>query len=149
MPPNLMECVFYRICLHHNSYILYRVKNKSLFHQRKIFITVKMFLFPQNKLYIVQPFHLTSNLKCDFFQPKVKTKNKLVSVVSMLAVFCTFFHACTLYKPMWYTLIKNKIKFSSYIGKLRVEQLQMTNGLLIYGEIFSHFLIYKETLPHI
>jgi hypothetical protein len=24
----------------------------------------------------------------------------------------------------------------------------MANGLLIYGEIFSHFLIYKEALPH-
>jgi hypothetical protein len=87
------------------------------------------------------------------------------------------------------TLIKKKIKFSSYIRKFRVEQLQsllllnyllaltaglqrvdfvkffhndnygtvflrekktyMTNGLLIYGEIFAHFLIYKEALPHI
>jgi hypothetical protein len=49
--------------------------------------------------------------------------------------------------PVDGTLIKNKIKFSSYIGKFRVEQLQlaksyMTNGLLIYGKIFSHFLIY-------
>jgi hypothetical protein len=24
----------------------------------------------------------------------------------------------------------------------------MTNGLLIYGEIFAHFLIYWEALPH-
>jgi hypothetical protein len=24
----------------------------------------------------------------------------------------------------------------------------MTNGLLIYGEIFAHFLIYLEALPH-
>jgi hypothetical protein len=24
----------------------------------------------------------------------------------------------------------------------------MTYGLLIYGEIFAHFLIYKEALPH-
>jgi hypothetical protein len=24
----------------------------------------------------------------------------------------------------------------------------MTNGLLIYGEIFAHFLIYKEALHH-
>ncbi len=36
-------------------------------------------------------------------------------------------------------LIKKKIKFSSYIRKFRVEQLQ---SLLIYGEIFAHFLIY-------
>jgi hypothetical protein len=39
------------------------------------------------------------------------------------------------------TLIKKKIKFSPYIGKFRVEQLQshiyMTKGLLIYGEIFK------------
>jgi hypothetical protein len=39
-------------------------------------------------------------------------------------------------------LMKKKIKFSSYIGKFRVEQSYMTNGLLIYGEIFSYFLIY-------
>jgi hypothetical protein len=43
-------------------------------------------------------------------------------------------------------LIKKKITFSSYIREFRVEQLQrhtyMTNGLLIYGEIFVHFLIY-------
>ena len=49
-------------------------------------------------------------------------------------------------EPVVATLIKKKIKFSSYIGKLRVEQLQshicMTNGLLIYGEIFAHSLIY-------
>jgi hypothetical protein len=25
----------------------------------------------------------------------------------------------------------------------------MTNGLLLYGEIFAHFLIYQEALPHI
>ncbi len=25
----------------------------------------------------------------------------------------------------------------------------MTNGLLIYGEIFAHFLIYKEAFPYI
>jgi hypothetical protein len=25
----------------------------------------------------------------------------------------------------------------------------MTNGLLIYGEIFAHFPIYEEALPHI
>ncbi len=49
------------------------------------------------------------------------------------------------------TLIKKKIKFCSYIRKFRVEQLQshVTNGLLIYGEIFAHFLIYQEALAHI
>jgi hypothetical protein len=30
-----------------------------------------------------------------------------------------------------------------------VVKLYMTNGLLIYGEIFAHFLIYKEALPHL
>jgi hypothetical protein len=51
------------------------------------------------------------------------------------------------------TLIKKKIKFSSYIGKFRVEHAvaksYMTNGLLIYGENFRSssyirkpFLIY-------
>ncbi len=30
-----------------------------------------------------------------------------------------------------------------------VAKSYMTNGLLIYGEIFPHFLIYYEALPHI
>ncbi len=30
-----------------------------------------------------------------------------------------------------------------------VAKSYMTNGLLIYGEIFAHFLIYQEALPHI
>jgi hypothetical protein len=30
-----------------------------------------------------------------------------------------------------------------------VAKLYMTNGLLIYGEIFVHFLLYTEALPHI
>ncbi len=30
-----------------------------------------------------------------------------------------------------------------------VAKSYMTNGLLIYGEIFTHFLIYEEALPHI
>jgi hypothetical protein len=44
------------------------------------------------------------------------------------------------------TLIKNEIKFSSYIRKIRVigcKVIYMTNSLLtVYGEIFAHFLIY-------
>jgi hypothetical protein len=42
------------------------------------------------------------------------------------------------------TLIKKNIKFSSFVRKLRMEQLQshMTNHLLIYGDIFAHLLIY-------
>ncbi len=41
-------------------------------------------------------------------------------------------------------LIKNKIKFSSYIKEIQsgaFANSYMTNGLLIYGEIFAHFLI--------
>ncbi len=30
-----------------------------------------------------------------------------------------------------------------------VAKSYMTNGLIIYGDIFSHFLIYYEVLPHI
>jgi hypothetical protein len=30
-----------------------------------------------------------------------------------------------------------------------VAKSYMTNGLLIYGEIFAHFLIHYEALPHI
>jgi hypothetical protein len=40
---------------------------------------------------------------------------------------------------------KNKIKISSYIRKFRMEQLHdyvYMISLLIYGEIFAHFLIY-------
>jgi hypothetical protein len=49
------------------------------------------------------------------------------------------------------TLIKKKIKFFSYkeIQNGAVAKSYMTNGLLIYGEIFARFLIYEEALPHI
>ncbi len=30
-----------------------------------------------------------------------------------------------------------------------VAKSYITNGLLIYGELFAHFLIYYEALPHI
>ncbi len=42
------------------------------------------------------------------------------------------------------TLIKKKIKISSYkeIQSGAVAKSYMTNGLLIYGEIIDHFLIY-------
>jgi hypothetical protein len=42
------------------------------------------------------------------------------------------------------TLIKNKIKFSSYIRIFRVIGCKViyANDFLIYGEIFAHFLIY-------
>jgi hypothetical protein len=45
---------------------------------------------------------------------------------------------------MLYT-VKNKIKFSSYIRKLRgigCKVNYVTNSLLIYAEKFAHFLIY-------
>ncbi len=50
------------------------------------------------------------------------------------------------------TLIKNTIKFSLIYKEIQsgaVAKSYMTNGLLIYGVIFAHFLIYWETLPHI
>jgi hypothetical protein len=42
------------------------------------------------------------------------------------------------------TLIKKNIQFSSYIRNSEgsVAKSYMTNGLLIYGEKFAHFLIY-------
>ncbi len=45
---------------------------------------------------------------------------------------------------------ENKI-FLTYkeIQSGAVAKSYMTNGLLIYGEIFAHFLIYEEALPHI
>ncbi len=45
------------------------------------------------------------------------------------------------------TLIKKKIKFSSYIGKFRVEQLQshiMRKGFLKCEEMGKYFPIYEE-----
>jgi hypothetical protein len=46
---------------------------------------------------------------------------------------------------LYSTLIKKNIKYSSNIRKFRLEHAiaksYMTNGLLIYGEIFAHFLI--------
>jgi hypothetical protein len=47
-----------------------------------------------------------------------------------------------------YTLVKNKIKLSSYTYKEiqsgAVVTSYMTNDLLIYGEIFAHFLTYED-----
>jgi hypothetical protein len=34
------------------------------------------------------------------------------------------------------------------IQKGSVAKSYMTNGLLIYGYIFAHFLIYEKALPH-
>jgi hypothetical protein len=57
--------------------------------------------------------------------------------------FCTFVHQA-------YTLMKNKISFSSYIRKFRVEQLQshtyMRKGFLIYEEMYNYFPIYEEAV---
>ncbi len=49
-------------------------------------------------------------------------------------------------------LTQKKIKFSSYTRKFKVGAVTksfMTVGLLIYGKIFDHFLIYWEAFPHI
>jgi hypothetical protein len=46
---------------------------------------------------------------------------------------------------------KENLNFPIYkeIQNGAVAKSYITNGLLIYGEIFPHFLIYWETLPHI
>ncbi len=46
---------------------------------------------------------------------------------------------------------KKKMKFSSYIRKFRVEQLQshMRMGFLIYEEMRKYFPIYEEAVSHI
>jgi hypothetical protein len=48
-------------------------------------------------------------------------------------------------------LIKKKSKFSSYIRKFRVEQLQShkRKGFLIYEEMRKYFPIYEATVSHI
>jgi hypothetical protein len=50
-----------------------------------------------------------------------------------------------------YTDKKENQNFPIYkeIQNGAVAKSYITNGLLIYGEIFPHFLIYWETLPHI
>jgi hypothetical protein len=49
-----------------------------------------------------------------------------------------------------YALIKNIIKFSSYIGKFRVEQLQSHIwGRAYYEEMRKYFPIYEEAVSHI
>jgi hypothetical protein len=51
------------------------------------------------------------------------------------------------------TLIKKKIKLSSYIRKFSVEQLQshicMRKGFLIYGKMHKYFPIYEKAVSHI
>jgi hypothetical protein len=50
-------------------------------------------------------------------------------------------------------LIQNKIKFSSYIRKFGVEQLQShtvyEDGCPVYEEMREHFVIYEEALSQI
>jgi hypothetical protein len=59
----------------------------------------------------------------------------------------------TPFKLRYITLIKKKIKFSSYVRNIRVEQLQthtyMRKGFLIYEEMQKYFLIYEEAVSHI
>ncbi len=51
------------------------------------------------------------------------------------------------------TMKKKKIKFSSYIRKFRVEQLQshpyMKKGFLMHEEMRKYFQIYEEAVSHI
>jgi hypothetical protein len=50
------------------------------------------------------------------------------------------------------TLIKKKIKFSSYIRKFRsgaVAKSYMRKGFLIYEEMHKYFSIYEEAVSHI
>ncbi len=50
------------------------------------------------------------------------------------------------------TLIKKKIKFSSYIRKFRMEQLpsniHMRKGFLIYEEMRKYLTKYEEAVSH-
>jgi hypothetical protein len=50
-----------------------------------------------------------------------------------------------------YTDKKENLIFLIYreIQSGAVAKSYMTNGLLIYGKIYSHFLIYQEALPHL
>jgi hypothetical protein len=51
-----------------------------------------------------------------------------------------------------HALIKNKIKFSSYIRKFRRERLQSytsRKGFLIYEEMRKYLVIFEEPVSHI
>ncbi len=57
----------------------------------------------------------------------------------------------TPFTSIGYTDKKENQNFPKYkeIQNGAVAKSYITNGLLIYGEMFPHFLIYWETLPHI
>ncbi len=60
-----------------------------------------------------------------------------------IKVFLKKFNRCTDKKENQIFLIYKEIQNGA------VAKSYMTNGLLIYGEIFAHFLSYYEALPHI
>ncbi len=76
---------------------------------------------------------------------------------------CTVWANHTTVQKLWYSVYYTPFTSTGYTDKKEnqnfpiykeiqngsVAKSYITNGLLIYGEIFPHFLIYWETLPHI
>jgi hypothetical protein len=76
---------------------------------------------------------------------KTTTKIKFVGIKKLL----NFVYLQKLYQS---ALIKENqifLTLSYIIQNGAVAKSYMANGLLIYGEIFGHFFIFKEALPHI
>jgi hypothetical protein len=92
------------------------------------------------KEYINGIFVLVQPVKYKCFLPKVTVDGSLQ--------LCISGKAASTASPC--TLIKKKIKFSSYLRKFRVEQLQshicMRKGFLICEEMRKYFPIYEEAV---
>ncbi len=69
-----------------------------------------------------------------------------VTYAIVLAIYC-----CSIVFKQFHTDKKENQIFLIYkeIQNGAVAKSYMTNGLLIYGEIFAHFLINEEALHHI
>ncbi len=69
---------------------------------------------------------------------------------SCLNAHCPYFIFNVTFCDIYYTDKKEYQIFLIYqeIQNGAAAKSYMTNGLLIYGEIFAHFLIYEEALPN-
>ncbi len=76
------------------------------------------------------------------FQSRLLGINSSLLRLEFLSGFLPLFFSSTKYCSC--TLIKKKKKFHQNGA---VAKSYMTNGLLIYGAIFAHFLLYQEALP--
>ncbi len=123
----------------------------------KVFLNRSIKFFTQKKASNFRKFCLTAHIDKFYVQSSVcpldlpELKSNRVSTIPIHSITAlNHFKFCIL--NVGTTLIKKKIKFSSYIRKFGMEQLQSHIWLMaphtVYGEIFAHFLIYQEALPY-